>query len=444
MKTNLFIALLVFTFTSAESQTGSHSYPVVGEPCPDFTLSGINDYSLNKISRNDLAGKFYILDFWSKYCSACAASFPRTNTLYGKFKDRLLMLLVGVEDKEERMRPMYEKIRSRIDLNIPYTFDSVVFRKFVHRTVPHLIWVDNEGIIKAITSSTELTEENIERFLAKKDFPYVDRSYSGTQNIAKAIPLDYKKPFLFNGNGGALNESFSGSILVAYTPGEMRFAGLPFDFKSLARANVPAGNMMGCGGLKDLYRFAYVGRSSWYPEDSLYYDVTLETILEVTDPSMFMTDQVTGAGIYCYSLKLPSDTYCPKKMMIAMQQDLGRTFPYVASLQKREVACWRLSATDKARRNLKSKGGSNLNDHTEPAEIKLTNVSMTHLISSVFNKHIQNNRPFFDDTGIGYNVDLFLEANVNDIEDLRRALEEQGLLLTESTEEMFALVIKDK
>src|SRR5438309_1226849 len=110
----LLIALgLIQSVALAQPKTSGDdfNYPEIGKPCPDFTLNEIYNYPKSKASLQDFKGKWLILDFWSRGCTACIQSFPKLNELTKEFKDKVQIVLVGVDDK--LIRKMYEKFRQK-------------------------------------------------------------------------------------------------------------------------------------------------------------------------------------------------------------------------------------------------------------------------------------------------------------------------------------------
>jgi len=55
---------------------------------------------------------------------------------------------------------------------------------FKHQALPHNVWVDKDGIIRAITGSDEITANNIQRFINGKDYHFT---------LKQDVVFDYKK-----------------------------------------------------------------------------------------------------------------------------------------------------------------------------------------------------------------------------------------------------------
>ena len=80
--------------TAIASATSSHEPGAVGEPAaapPDFELEALSG---DFVRLSDHLGKQVVLiDFWATFCHPCLAAMPHLEELYGKYKDRGLLIL---------------------------------------------------------------------------------------------------------------------------------------------------------------------------------------------------------------------------------------------------------------------------------------------------------------------------------------------------------------
>ncbi|MBT1712557.1 hypothetical protein KK062_30260, partial [Fulvivirgaceae bacterium PWU5] len=78
-------------------------------------------------------------------------------------------LLVNRWQNESIVRPLIEKRRNAgiVVLTIPTVCEDRALRDlFAVTTVPHIVWVDAAGVIRSISSGSELNATNIEAMLA--------------------------------------------------------------------------------------------------------------------------------------------------------------------------------------------------------------------------------------------------------------------------------------
>lgn len=438
MNQRILIIALICLVTSHRSL--GQRYPEVGKPFADFTLNNVKDHSKSSLTLSDFKGRFLILEFWNRYCSACLATFSETNKLLEKYNNKLDIILIGKEDKSGRTAQIYKKAKEKLNLRIPFTFDSTYYTSVVPAGAPHLVWIDNNGIVKAITTSTELNEANLNFFLEGKGFPFVDRSYGAKNRIV--FDRDIFRPFFIDGNLGS-DTSFLFRSVIARCNLDMQYIGMPESMEHHLNTS-PIPLVQGCGTLEQLYRFAYTGYSGWDYGDPLYHEMYPLPQLELANMKDFMTNPVTRQGYYCYSLSVPPERATVPDLMKLMQSDLKEYFGYDVRIEKRKMPVYRLTASPDASEALKNKRADRSGDHHGWLGIRLTNITMSILIEQVFNKHIRDKPPIIDDTGINTKIDINLDANLWDLSDIRSQLEKIGLFLIEDEQVLNVIVISKK
>lgn len=113
-----------------------------------------------------LKGKWLILDFWATYCQACINAMPLLNQLQEKFRDQLNIIVVTSEN-EEKVGSLLRRSEFTKNNKLPFLVEDTVYSKlFPHRIIPHEIWIDPEGVVRAITSGEDVNADNISRMLA--------------------------------------------------------------------------------------------------------------------------------------------------------------------------------------------------------------------------------------------------------------------------------------
>jgi thiol-disulfide isomerase/thioredoxin len=122
-----------------------------------------------KITLNNYRGKVIILDFWATWCSSCIKHFLKADSLEKEFDQDLQIILVnsitGTGDTESKVYSFYAKWNNNHihPLVMPSIFgDTVLKQLFPHSFIPHYVWIGSDGKVKAITSSEEVTSQNIQ------------------------------------------------------------------------------------------------------------------------------------------------------------------------------------------------------------------------------------------------------------------------------------------
>lgn len=417
-------------------------YPEIGKPLPDFALHHIQYDKRENATLKDFKGKWLVIDFFSVGCTACFESFPKINQMKKDLEGKVEIILVGSGDKYTP--PAYEKASHRQNLKLPVAYDSgtVLFKQYGIKSVPYVIVADNNGIVRAITD--RIHKEDLELFLNGND-PKLRKIMNVAQFEENMKRYDYKKPLLINGNGGVDTVFLFRSILAPYN-------GIHYinqDFVSVRYF----GNRVQLVGLpiQKLYDYAYGDTTFRSPDDrgNSYGEYWRTPLLEIKDSTKIMhrsasegTDDF-GENLYNYSLIVPRDKASGRYLQSAMQNDLKNYFGYDVVVETRLMPCWKLIATDKARKELITKGISK-----EPKEypyhggFSLINRPVRVLIHEIWSYH-QLEPPFIDETGITSNIDLEVDAILTDLKDFRNSLRKNGLDLVKGKKEMKVIVIRD-
>ncbi|HEX9825539.1 MAG TPA: redoxin domain-containing protein [Flavobacteriaceae bacterium] len=420
----------------------------IGEPMPNLVFDKIQYFETNQTSIEDLKGKPLILDFFSKNCTACFRKLPENNELYSEFKERVNIIMVGI-DLNDDVQGVYETYRKKLNLNLPVTYDSIYYKKYGIRGVPHVIYINSEGIIKARTNFFD--KQTLQRFIENKDFDYVDYSSEGKNEV---IPFDPDKPFLVNGNGGNDDDFTYRSVFTTWKPGMENYVDYPFPFADDQPAPYNYNGskkdyvqLLG-RGLPEMYRMAYFGRSmNWHATDTVAYgNYHVSPILEIKDTSLFQAEYDKGINLFCYSQVLPPNRRTPENKMKVMQNDLQNMFGYEVSIETRMMPCLKLVATEKAKRKLKTKGGPvTKSTYNSLDGGSFYNIPITRLIDAIegpLGLNYSHDLPLIDETGIKGNIDITLNAIIN-LEDIKKELRKSGLDIIEGEKEMKCIVIRD-
>lgn len=159
MRSVLFFFSLVFSFLIAHAQQSMEIQ--LGDTVPDIKFTKVVNSQVVKLS--ELEGKIVIIDFWSRGCGSCIASFPAMELLSKKYSEKIVIVAVTKDSYQQ-----FEKIRlnSKIikESQLPFvTGDTVLNSMFPHRYVPYYVWINSTG--RFLGTSTSITEEKIENVI---------------------------------------------------------------------------------------------------------------------------------------------------------------------------------------------------------------------------------------------------------------------------------------
>lgn len=424
------IYLIIFLFQFLLSPAQKHQLKVeVGKPMPDIKLRNIEYFQPKNATVHSFKGKWLVLDFWHKTCTGCIASMPKTNADQKQFQGQVQFILVGRQDKENKIRTVYEKYREKYDLELPIVYDSALHNLLGVTACPHIFVIDPAGIVRANTYY--LDSNDIREFL-KGNSPVI-------QNFDSEIAYNEKQPLLIDGNGGMDSSFLFRSLLTRYIPGTRYFPppSITHAIKYYSKFEVL------CANLAELYCYAYLDIYRLTPSDSMNGKVFLQPVFETTDTADFIHDFGNGRNIYNYSLICPKSKTNTGEMQQIMQRDLMNYFGYQVFVENRLMPYWKLTASEDARQRLKTKGGptSFTTKESESVDFTVVNYNKLAIVSHIWLFH-QFDIPFVDETGIDGKIDFSMEAIFTDLESVRTALQKQGLDLVKDKKMMKVLVIR--
>lgn len=427
----IYFITYVLLFSPSLTFSQDRNYAEIGKPVPEFTIRNVSYYKDKEIPIFSLKGQYTILDFWDTGCGVCIKSFPKMSAMQKRFADKLNIILIGKEEKNRDIAQFYEKFRLRDSLKLISAYDSVAFRKFVYLFVPHVIWIDKEGIIKAISSSSDVTTENIEKFINDEYFSFTDISYQ-----AYITPkIDLSKPLLIDGNGGEDTAYIFRSLLSEWSPATGRGQWRGIDIGLQLTPDLY--QITGASPII-LYRTAYWGNYGRSENKNVHPNI----IFNVSDSASFME------SAYNYSVQFPKGKGNKQKVMASMQQDLRNAFGYDAQFRERMMPVLKLVVVDKAKTEKLNPSTSEVkfqwND--ESKDNFFENLTITEILPGLgkrllaklnFGVHIE------DETGITQKVSLKVKAFSDDYEGIRRELKKYGLDLVVAEKEFKVLEVSD-
>jgi len=426
---------LVILFTCPQATISAQQIKI-GQLIPKVTLYNVLNHSSDSLPLANLKGKAIILDYWGFNCVSCLQAFPKVDSLQKQFKDRLQILLVNRDSKQETLS-FFGKRKKILMPAVPLiTGDSILNQFFPHTGVPFHVWIDSTGKVSYLTAGKYMTADNIQKYLAGTDLqlPYAELSTYPTS--------------LFKPEAEPSLKYFS-YIANCMDRGSYHITGL-----ENASATI---NTYYCVSIKDLYQFAF---NESLNDGNYKFREPGRTILEVKDKFKYeyphdplLTDSWIQEHAYYYNLSLPEQT--KKNKYKIMQQDLGRHFNLEAKIIKRKVRCLaliRTSSTDK----LKTKGGPcrygwfshDLRNEDSESSTLIQNMPFKNLFDGIRNKgRSLYKTKIINHTGYEGNIDFEIPEEIiesGNAESFRNLLRKYDLDLIEKYVLMDVLLLKER
>ncbi len=429
IKTWIGIASLVCAGFPAPAQL-SEFYPDVGDQMPAFTLHDVRFSDRKQLSSEQLKGRHVILDFFTVGCTACFESMPKLSHIQREKKDNLDIFMVGWD--VYGLSSTFSKYREKLKLELRVSYDSMMFKQFSVTGVPYLIWIDDKGAIKAITTSGELTAENLSAFLANK--PVATRNFNVKRGNAALQKQD--TGYILRLAQYAEMKSISAGTFVPWN------STMPMSDGQEVFHYIGKNAYFQIMGLP-LYQyinFAYTGQWLITPPDSPYGKIFTNAIYELDSAQIPVDDYDSNKSMYCYSMVTDNASATPERLAESLRGDLKGRLGFDITMETRMMPCWVVTARPGAGEKLKSKYDSvwvkGTNSHFffahHPASY------LIDLLSGIN----QRSPPFIDETGLTGYIDLDLDALITDFEDVRKVLDKNGIVVTPSRRLMKVLVVR--
>ncbi|MEO8123753.1 MAG: DsbE family thiol:disulfide interchange protein [Burkholderiales bacterium] len=140
----LFLILLGFLVVGLNLNPREVPSPLIGKPAPAFDLARLDDPT-QRISKQDLAGKVWILNVWASWCVACREEHP----VLVEFARRRMVPIYGLNYKDERGNAMQwlSRLGNPYDVSLSDT-DGRVGINFGVYGVPETFVIDKQGVIR--------------------------------------------------------------------------------------------------------------------------------------------------------------------------------------------------------------------------------------------------------------------------------------------------------
>jgi len=418
----LIIALTLLPMVAFCAGGGLH----IGDKLPEITLNNLLNSNTHSGQIKSLTkGRALIIDFFATWCGSCLNELSKLEQYQKQYRDQLQVLVVSNEKK----KVVAGFLNKNNDLkSLPFLpEDKTLEQLFPHREIPHEVWINKDGIVSAITSDEEITDQNLKDFFngRLKQLP-----------IKKDI-LDYSEdmPLFKDGNGGSGNTFLSRSILSKGIEGISSFAKTDIDKNGLLTRFIVMNNIP-LRLLYDAYSRLQFGSLNFK-----------RVIIDPADTASLLTSyrlRGTAQSLYLVTYEyIPARPENPDQAFSNIFNDLNRYFDISGTIEKRAIPCWVLVLKDKGKLALKN------NDHEQVYGKggAFHNVPLKYFVNAL--QWYYQMEPVIDETG--YMDPIFFDITIGpslsqypDIKTIKTSLANYGLDLLKETRNVDVLVIKKK
>lgn len=408
----------------------------VGDRVPDIEIDNIINFPSSSARISDFKGKIILIDFWGTTCASCIMALPKIDSLQREFKQKLQVLTVTDYGNKEQVQKTFQRFKKTQSLQLPVVLaNESLKRYFPHEIMSHVVWIDGNGMVRAITGTEYISSKNLQTMLDGKNVNWPIKK--------DVFDFDYTKPFIDLNRGNDLTpnlfyySAFLGHLegvdatnrqIIDSTNGTITYNN--FNLGLINYCKGAAGD--GYGGLintkllelhvRDNNRYIFNSSSEYYAEWA-------------------------KNNTYCYSIKIPlGKTYKQQKGIVS--NDLSHWLNVLGITVKkvvRETNCLVLTSTNKSTELLAPKDTKYELEVDSSVKI-LKNASLSELIGQL-NENTSDIPWVLNETGFSDTTKIDLELHINSFQDLnglRKELQGYGLDLIPAKREIEMYVITEK
>lgn len=136
----------------------------VNDMTVDFPIPKILNHTSTSSSFQQFKETLLVIDFFGTWCVPCVRALPKLSALQGKYKDKINILLVS----EEPQSKLENFIKRQTNFIFPVVVDEEnnFITRFQPPSYPYTAIIGKNGRVIAIPFQEEMTEANIEKWLA--------------------------------------------------------------------------------------------------------------------------------------------------------------------------------------------------------------------------------------------------------------------------------------
>ncbi|MBK1440984.1 TlpA family protein disulfide reductase [Parapedobacter sp. ISTM3] len=380
------------------------------------SVSNISGESIVKLDQ--YAGQVLIIDFWGTWCSSCIAAMPKLHQLEEYFQGKVAVLATTPESGE-KVTPFMNKNSIIKNLNVnTIVGDTILSKLFPHKTVPHYVWIDETGIVRAFTSVEAIEIEGAKRIIEGR-----------ADDIIMKVDVDRSKPLF---TAPTLPERLLAQysiLLKGNHPGLPSGVLYPEDEKSI-------GIVITNSSLRYLYELAAKKLYNISPK-LVFIDTKISRAVE-SPMDKEKLPQWKEENYYSIELRVPK--HLQDSLYHRFLEYLNSYSGYFGKSENRKVECLVLKSTKNAHRRLKSSGGETVNNHnSETKKLVIQNNTIAALVGRLY-----NTLPDYvvDETNIKYNIDLEISLNDIDLYEINKELKKYNLTLSRDFRELTIFSIR--
>ncbi|MFN3666264.1 MAG: TlpA family protein disulfide reductase, partial [Sediminibacterium sp.] len=366
-------------------------------------------------------------------------TFPLLDTIQRKHSDQLAIIPVTSEDSAI-VAPFLERFWKGKKIKVTSVVnDREISRRIKHKVIPHYVWIDKHGQIKAFTGSDEVSFENIHNLI--QGIPL------NIENKVDKMPISGSPFFLDNQwkYSDYPDKNLYNSIITKYN-------------KQISNGAYRGKNYIDCPNhpIKALFQIAFGKFNLGFLNDNVLilegfksfedsfsigvYNREIPALKEIWKKS-------APQNAYCYELAFKDSVVDNDYLFKFMQDDINRYFGLkgiTGRLETRKVKVLALVRTSNETK-FAAKQNESTGIASNPTMIDLTAASIGNFVTLLQASYYKwGNPPIVDRSGIKSMISMKIEADLKDVQEVNKELSRYDLKIVEMMENKEMIVITKK
>jgi uncharacterized protein (TIGR03435 family) len=370
--------LLLITIASFLSCSDGNRVAEIGKKIPDYSFNEIlnKDNKPFKLNNRD---KPIIIEFWTTWCSPCIPAMKKLENYQEKYGNEIEFITVSTDTKKN-----LNKYIENTGTTLRVAFDTTHLKVFNYKYIPHTVLIDKNGIVRAITTPTKITDQVIDDLIKGK-------TINIKETVTEVSNLNLNKEFKNNDYQYKLTSENKKMSFKNEIKRNQNGQPISLDFRNVS-----------------IYRL-------------------MTDIYELSSAARIYSDKELPSNKYCFNLE-QKENY-EKELLQNAKEILNNNLDIRADLIEKEIdSAYVLLVTDKSKLPKKSKEEKYTHEFRGPfySGKKLTSYNLIEYLEN------EVQQPIKDKTQLDYEFDIVLDWSYEDGLSLNRELEKYGFRIKKS------------
>lgn len=402
----------------------------IGQAMPEVYLDSVLHSTQKSIPISSFKGKLLIIDFWATWCGPCVGMLPKMEQLQQQFQGKLQFLSASYQPTPLVKSFLEQRYPKQLSHLLFVNSEKQLHRLFPHVYLPHYVWIDLNGIVRAITDHEAVDAAHIEQLLAGQFQNFEAKHDTKLAIDQQKLLLDQKASVFQN---SLIGYSYFSGYIEGLNAGYTIY---PTDLqkgKRFTATNLTLMNLFAIAH-RDYGNFGY---------KNMIFELKDSSQLSLGVPKAELKNWAKQHS-YCFEMVVAPKQGEAQLFYADMRKLLGIYLPkYQASITYRQQPCLALVRTSNAIKFAKPVDSTSFLK-VDAQNLQIQNQHFMQLLRPLATYYLQQVQlPIIDETNYQGPISLSLQANLSDIASINAALKGYDLALVEKIGSCPVVVIKE-